>query len=87
MANTDFTNAQALNLSKITHRFREAELVWIGSSLEVLREWPEGIRVSFGQSLRMLQNGLPAALNIRPMQSIGRGVFELKDADETAWYR
>ena len=25
MANTDFTNAQALNLSKITHRFREAE--------------------------------------------------------------
>jgi phage-related protein len=26
-------------------------------------------------------------LDVRPMQSIGDGVFELKDSDESAWYR
>jgi phage-related protein len=26
-------------------------------------------------------------LNVRPMQSIGSGVFELKDSDEKTWYR
>lgn len=26
-------------------------------------------------------------MNVRPMQSIGQGVFELKDSDERAWYR
>jgi len=59
----------------------------MGDSRLVLRDWPEDIRASVGQSLRLLQQGLPAALAVRPMQSIGRGVFELKDADEKAWYR
>ena len=26
-------------------------------------------------------------MNVRPMQSIGSGVFELKDSDEKTWYR
>jgi len=68
-------------------RSRPAELIWMGDSRLVLRDWPEDIRASMGQSLRLLQQGLPAALAVRPMQSIGRGVFELKDADEKAWYR
>ena len=59
----------------------------MGDSRQVLRDWPEDIRASMGQSLRLLQHGLPAALDVRPMQSIGQGVFELKDADESAWYR
>jgi phage-related protein len=66
---------------------RFAEVVWMGDSRQVLRDWPEEIRASMGQSLRLLQQGLPAALDVRPMQSIGQGVFELKDADESAWYR
>ena len=41
----------------------------------------------FGNSLREMQHGRPAKLNVRPMQSIGPGVFELKDADESTWYR
>jgi phage-related protein len=64
-----------------------ADIVWMGDSRQVLRDWPEDIRASMGQSLRLLQHGLPAALDVRPMQSIGQGVFELKDADESAWYR
>ncbi len=64
-----------------------AEIVWMGDSRLVLRDWPEGIRASVGQSLRLLQQGFPAALAVRPMQSIGKGVYELKEADESAWYR
>ena len=26
-------------------------------------------------------------MDVRPMQSVGDGVFELKDSDESAWYR
>ncbi len=41
----------------------------------------------FGNSLREMQHGRSATLNVRPMQSIGQGVFELKDSDEKTWYR
>jgi phage-related protein len=68
-------------------RSTPAEIVWMGNSRQVLRDWPEEIRASVGQSLRLLQQGFPAALAVRPMQSIGKGVFELKEADESAWYR
>lgn len=34
-----------------------------------------------------MQLGRSARLNVRPMQSVGAGVFELKDADEKTWYR
>jgi phage-related protein len=68
-------------------RSRPEEIVWMGDSRLVLRDWPENIRADFGQSLRLLQQGLPAALTVRPMQSIGEGVFELKDADDSDWYR
>jgi phage-related protein len=34
-----------------------------------------------------MQYGRPARLNVRPMQSIDQGVFELKDSDEKTWYR
>ena len=43
--------------------------------------------MGLGNSVREMQYGRPAALNLRPMQSIGPGVFALKDADERAWYR
>jgi phage-related protein len=35
----------------------------------------------------LLQNGLPPELDVRPMQSIGAGVFDLKDSDERTCYR
>jgi phage-related protein len=41
----------------------------------------------FGLSLLNLQEGIRPTLAARPMQSIGQGVFELKAADEAAWYR
>ncbi len=64
-----------------------ASVSWVGDSHEVLKSWPKAMRLDFGNSLREMQEGRPARLDVRPMQSIGRGVFELKDSDERTWYR
>jgi len=51
-----------------------------------LKSFPKKIRVDFGLDIRRLQDGeLPTGS--RPMQSIGRGVFELRQADTSGWYR
>ena len=64
-----------------------ASISWEGDSWKVLKSWPKSMQWDFGNSLREMQNGRPARLQVRPMQSIGAGVFELKDADEKTWYR
>jgi phage-related protein len=64
-----------------------AQISWEGDSWKVLKSWPKAIQWDFGDSLREMQHGRPALLNVRPMQSVGKGVFELKDADEKTWYR
>jgi len=64
-----------------------ASISWEGDSWKVLKSWPKPIQWDFGNSLREMQNGRLAKLQVRPMQSIGAGVFELKDADEKTWYR
>jgi phage-related protein len=66
---------------------RMASISWEGDSWKVLKSWPKPIQWDFGNSLREMQNGRLAKLQVRPMQSIGAGVFELKDADEKTWYR
>jgi phage-related protein len=66
---------------------RRADVSWEGDSRDVLRSWPKDIRSDFGIALDALQQGGLPALAIRPMQSIAAGVFELKDADESKWYR
>ena len=64
-----------------------AAISWEGDSLEVLKAWPREIQRDFGLSLLKLQEGIRPTLAARPMKSIGQGVFELKAADEAAWYR
>ena len=64
-----------------------ASISWEGDSWKVLKSWPKSIQWDFGNSLREMQYGRPARLTVWPMQSIGAGVFELKDADEKTWYR
>ena len=66
---------------------RIASISWEGDSWKVLKSWPKAIQWDFGNALREMQRGRQARLNVRPMQSIGPGVFELKDSDESAWYR
>ena len=64
-----------------------AELNFEGDSLEVLSGFPDDIKRSLGFSLRQLQIGREPTSLTRSMSSIGAGVYELKEADERAWYR
>ena len=66
---------------------RRAVISWEGDSREVLQRWPKPIRGDFGIALGRMQEGRPASLPVRPMPSIAAGVFELKDADKSKWYR
>jgi phage-related protein len=65
----------------------EAEIHWEDDSLEVLSQFPVGVKQELGYNLRRLQKGLSPVCTVRPMQSIGRGVFELKEQDQRSWYR
>ena len=64
-----------------------AEIHWEGDSKEVLSGFPRDVKMSLGYSLRRLQNGEFPACETRSMASIGKGVWELKESDERAWYR
>jgi len=64
-----------------------ASVSWEGDSWEALKSWPREVRHSFGVALRELQDGRRPTLDARPMQSVGKGVFELKDSDDATWYR
>jgi phage-related protein len=64
-----------------------AELHFEGDSLEVLSGFPDDVKRSLGFSLRQLQIGREPTSQTRSMSSIGAGVYELKEADERAWYR
>ncbi len=64
-----------------------AEIHFEGDSLEVLSGFPDEIKRTLGFSLRQLQLGRKPTSQTRSMSSIGAGVYELKEADERAWYR
>jgi phage-related protein len=64
-----------------------AELHFEGDSLEVLSGFPDEVKRALGFSLRQLQIGREPTSQTRNMSSIGPGVYELKEANERAWYR
>jgi len=65
----------------------DAELHFEGDLLEVLSSFPDDVKRSLGFSLRQLQIGREPTSQTRSMSSISAGVYELKEADERAWYR
>jgi phage-related protein len=64
----------------------EAPIAWEGNSREVIRGFPEDIRAELGIDLQLLQWG-DEPKSYKPMPSIGKGVFELRQQDERSWYR
>lgn len=63
-----------------------AEVVWLGNSLEVLRDFPQQVQQDLGYALYQVQLGqMPP--DSKPMKTVGPGVYELRDQDERAWYR
>jgi len=64
-----------------------AEIRWVGDAKDVLSAFPQEIKGVFGYSLRRLQKGLLPDCDARRMESVGKGVWALKTADERTWYR
>jgi phage-related protein len=64
-----------------------AEIRWVGDSKEALSAFPDVVKGILGYSLRRLQKGLLPDCDARRMESVGKGVWKLKTADERAWYR
>jgi phage-related protein len=71
----------------MTERHPEvAKVAWVGNSIDVLRGFPKAIRFDLGGDIWKLQLG-ETPTDSRPMQSIGKGVFELRKRDARGWYR
>ena len=64
-----------------------AEIHWEGDAREVLARFPASIRAEFGYSLWQLQQGRTPNSATRRMQSLGPGIWELKESDQKTWYR
>ena len=73
-------------MAKKTKTESAAELFWEGDSLDVVRDFPEGIRKKLGEDIRRVQIG-SKPIDSKPMRSIGAKVFELRQRDGAGWYR
>jgi phage-related protein len=68
-----------------THK--PAEIHWEGDSRDVLTSFPTTIRANLGFALWQLQQGEMPVSATRRMESVGPGVWELKEQDDRKWYR
>lgn len=63
-----------------------ALISWEGNSKEILRGFPETVRLNLGYELFQLEQHLKPE-HFRPMPSVGPKVFELREGDDKTWYR
>ena len=61
-------------------------IVFLGDSLERLRDFPESVRHQAGFQLDRIQRGLEPD-DYKPMKGIGKGVEELRVRDTSGAYR
>ena len=61
-------------------------IVWVGSSLEDLRRFPDEPRQAMGMALYDLQKGLSPP-NAKPMSEVGQGVYRIAERFDTDAYR
>jgi phage-related protein len=64
----------------------EVEVAWEGDCLEVVRKFPKPIREDLGADILRMQVG-EKPLSSRPMSSVGKRVYELRQMDDDGWYR
>ncbi len=72
---------------RAAHEPEPANIAWEGNSKEVLSEFPADVKATLGFSLKQIQNGRQPRCDHRSMPSVGKGVWELKEADARTWYR
>lgn len=57
-----------------------------GDSRRALQSFPDGVKGDLGYALYQLQLG-QTPLDRKPVQTVGPGVYELREGDARAWYR
>ncbi|MDA7021313.1 type II toxin-antitoxin system RelE/ParE family toxin [Pseudomonas fragi] len=62
------------------------EIMWVGSSLQDLRDFPEVPRRRAGFQLELLQEGEEPD-DFKPMKSVGKGVQEIRIACDDGAFR
>lgn len=62
------------------------EIMWVGSSLQDLRDFPEVPRTRAGFQLELLQEGEEPD-DFKPMKSVGKGVQEIRIACDDGAFR
>ena len=65
---------------------KDATVIFLGDSFDVISEFPSGVKRNLGHAIRCVQAGLDPP-DSKPMATVGPGVYELRDSDEAAWYR
>jgi phage-related protein len=65
---------------------KDKPILWMGSSLDDLRNFPEKAKDDAGYQLNLVQNGLDPD-DYKPFPQIGSGVKEIRVRDETGAYR
>lgn len=61
-------------------------VVFQGDSKRVLQEFPDEVKSDLGYALYRLQLGQTPP-DRKPVQTVGAGVYELREGDARAWYR
>jgi len=61
-------------------------VVFQGDSKRVLQSFPDGVKNDLGYALYRLQLGQTPP-DRKPVQTVGAGVYELREGDARAWYR
>lgn len=65
---------------------RSKDVIWMADALAVLRTFPKAARIKLGEDIRRLQLGLQP-FDGKPMNSVGRGVRELRAGHSGNPYR
>jgi len=73
-------------MAKDEKKIELAEVVWVNDSKEVLKSFPVAVRKELGEDLFRVQAGVRPK-DFKPMKSIGKKVFELRQRDSNGWYR
>ena len=73
-----------MSTAKVTKILKDVQ--WCGDSLEIIRQWPVGVRASIGEDLRRLQKG-EKPRDSKPFPGLVANAFELRDQDKNGAYR
>jgi phage-related protein len=61
-------------------------LVWMGNSLDNLREFPPDVRTAVGYALQLVQAG-ETPMSAKPFKGVASGVYEIVKRYDTDTYR